>query len=291
MKPVSPRLARASHSSSSHCLCMPLSSCCLVQRNFCLACASCFVRFARALWRSFRMASASCAPAPPFSESWSGASSVVLTLPWPARSARPTSACFRAPTSLPPSPHMRAPRPCRCSSWMTAAFPCGVIRAYTRRPVSSVQSSGRASTTASSASPVARSTKDSASSAVRDARGFSSPRCSPVATTHRAPPSQAPSAVSSRPGLSPSAMPHVRATWRAVRGESPVSMATSWPDSRSAPTTSAESARARHSKETKPAKDRPHSTSSRGRSWWRDSCGRRRNASARTRRPLSARLV
>jgi hypothetical protein len=32
--------------------------------------------------------------------------SIVLAFAWPASSAMPTSACFSAPTSLPPSPHI-----------------------------------------------------------------------------------------------------------------------------------------------------------------------------------------
>mmetsp|Transcript_14096 Transcript_14096/g.41994 ORF Transcript_14096/g.41994 Transcript_14096/m.41994 type:complete len:440 (+) Transcript_14096:934-2253(+) len=303
MKPVSPRLARASHSSSSHRLCRALSSFCFSERNWCLACPACFVRLASTLWRSLSRASASCCfSAASFPFPSSGESSTVLTLPCPARSAKPTSACFSAPTSLPPSPHIRTLLPCRCSSRMTAALPCGVIRAYMRSPVSSTQSSGCAWTTASSASPVAISAKDSESSATFADRGHFSPRRSPVTTTHSAAvapcaPSMAAAScgcgagLSSRPGLSPSVMPHARAMCRAVSGESPVSIATLWLDSRSAPITSAESVRARHSKEMKPAKDRLHSTSSRVKSPSRSSSGKRRMASARTRKPLSARSV
>mmetsp|Transcript_3946 Transcript_3946/g.10871 ORF Transcript_3946/g.10871 Transcript_3946/m.10871 type:complete len:234 (-) Transcript_3946:2506-3207(-) len=233
MTPVSPRRARASTSSSSHCLCIALSSFCFSHRNFCRACPACFVRFARAAWYSFSAASAACFS--PVSDSFPSVISVVLMLPCPAKSAKPTSACFKAPTSLPPSPHIRTPLPRFCNSRITVALPCGVIRAKTRSLVRSAQSSGRTWTAASSASPVVISTKDLASSATSVESGRRSPRCFPVATTHSVVGTLASATLSSeglsavlrsKPGMLPSTMLHIRAMCKAVKGESPVSMAT-----------------------------------------------------------------
>mmetsp|Transcript_45563 Transcript_45563/g.134897 ORF Transcript_45563/g.134897 Transcript_45563/m.134897 type:complete len:219 (+) Transcript_45563:1278-1934(+) len=191
---------------------------------------------------------------------------------------------------------MSTPAPCFCSSRMTVAFPCGVMRAKIRIVSTVCQRSGIAATAAVKPSPVAMRVKDLSSSAMGVASGLFSPRISPVATTHSAiassPFAGSAARLRTRPGRSPSVIPHVRATWRAVSGASPVSIATLWPDSRRAPITSAESERERHSKAMKPQKVRSHSTISRVSSPWSSlAAGRRRQASARTRRPRSARSV
>mmetsp|Transcript_87148 Transcript_87148/g.247090 ORF Transcript_87148/g.247090 Transcript_87148/m.247090 type:complete len:327 (-) Transcript_87148:231-1211(-) len=295
MMPLSPRAALASISSCSHCLWRVLSSFCFSQRCAWRALFESFVRFDSASCSSFSTSSAGFAPssAPALSLP---AVSVVLTLPYPASSARPTSDCFSAPTSLPPSPHISTCRPCRWSSRITADFPCGVIRAKTRMWFTTSQNSGWASTAASSASPVTIRVNDSVRSATLLEIGLRSPRAGPVATSHStSAPSPDPGArVRSSPGRPLSVMPQVCAMWSAVRGESPVSMPTWWSDSRNAPITRAESARAKHSKAMKPAKRRWLSMLSRfNRASFShtSSWERRRYASASTRRPRSARPV
>ena len=80
-------------------------------------------------------------------------------------------------------------------------------------------------------------------------------------------------------------MLHSRATCSAVRGASPVTMATRCADCASAVTTTRESARVLHSKAARPHSSRSRSTSSRRST----SPSQRRDASARTRSPRSAR--
>mmetsp|Transcript_5499 Transcript_5499/g.12146 ORF Transcript_5499/g.12146 Transcript_5499/m.12146 type:complete len:211 (-) Transcript_5499:495-1127(-) len=131
IKPVSPFLARASISSSSHIFCRACSSTCFSWRNFFLCFCSSLVLFCRAFCLSFSDCSASfvgLASAFPLSLSGADVSAVcapssVLTLPYPPSNARPTSACFKAPTSFPPSPHMKTCLPRFCSSRMIFAFP------------------------------------------------------------------------------------------------------------------------------------------------------------------------
>mmetsp|Transcript_33364 Transcript_33364/g.77494 ORF Transcript_33364/g.77494 Transcript_33364/m.77494 type:complete len:276 (-) Transcript_33364:632-1459(-) len=101
-KPVSsPRCLRACISSSTHWVCLDIKSrLFLASSSFAFldkACARCVASF-----RCSASASSASAIA-----SWSFPSEPTLALPKPLRRARPTSASFKAPTSLPPSPHIR----------------------------------------------------------------------------------------------------------------------------------------------------------------------------------------
>mmetsp|Transcript_2573 Transcript_2573/g.8523 ORF Transcript_2573/g.8523 Transcript_2573/m.8523 type:complete len:218 (-) Transcript_2573:2181-2834(-) len=107
--------------------------------------------------------------------------------------------------------------------------------------------------------------------------------------TQDAPESAASSGVRSSASSPAAAMVVSRATCSAVRGASPVTMATACADDVSASMTTRESARVLHSKATKPAKSRSRSSSARDMSPWRSSARSGRDASASTRMPCSAR--
>merc|ERR1740130_515862 len=124
LKPVSPRRARASISSLSHC------GCSLAISAFRLAnSAACSLAIAtRSAMPALPCAASAAsepaaspppwpAPPPPPSPSSSCAPPLIsfrstLALPKPERSETPTSADLSAPTSLPPSPHMSVALPC-----------------------------------------------------------------------------------------------------------------------------------------------------------------------------------
>mmetsp|Transcript_26760 Transcript_26760/g.67323 ORF Transcript_26760/g.67323 Transcript_26760/m.67323 type:complete len:383 (-) Transcript_26760:2565-3713(-) len=152
--PVWPNWARRFISASSRCGWLDISSFFFlampsVKRFLCTAALAAIsfwlaLSFSSGLRSSFGLS----LPSPCSSELLSA-----FMLPKPLSSARPTSACFRAPTSLPPSPHIRVVNPRSLSALMTSALPSGDMRANTVMQSICVQSNGSWATAAARLSP------------------------------------------------------------------------------------------------------------------------------------------
>mmetsp|Transcript_39519 Transcript_39519/g.93818 ORF Transcript_39519/g.93818 Transcript_39519/m.93818 type:complete len:205 (-) Transcript_39519:54-668(-) len=186
-------------------------------------------------------------------------------LPNPLRSASPTSACLRAPTSLPPSPHMSVPCPHSFRALITSAFPSGDIRANTRIESMCRQISGCAAAAAASVSPVTMRSLPRPR-AGRPAALKGSLRLNPeYAPSHSKAPVSLSCLRSSAFSLAPLVMQTSLATWRAVSGASPVIMAVYWPASTlRAAMTADVSLRDRHENATNPENSRRDSAHSLG---------------------------
>mmetsp|Transcript_36073 Transcript_36073/g.100109 ORF Transcript_36073/g.100109 Transcript_36073/m.100109 type:complete len:220 (-) Transcript_36073:2823-3482(-) len=127
-KPVSsPRCLRACISSSTHWVCLDIKS-----RLFRASSSFAFLDMACARC----IASLRCSPSASSASaiaSWSASVEPTLALPKPLRSANPTSASFKAPTSLPPSPHIKQKAfSLALTAWMTCSFCQGDKRAKMR---------------------------------------------------------------------------------------------------------------------------------------------------------------
>mmetsp|Transcript_27225 Transcript_27225/g.79339 ORF Transcript_27225/g.79339 Transcript_27225/m.79339 type:complete len:394 (-) Transcript_27225:926-2107(-) len=190
------------------------------------------------------------------------ASSVVLALPYPDSNARPTSACFSAPTSLPPSPHMSTWwSRCRCRNRMTLALPWGEHRAKTRMAATCSQTASPCACPASSSTDSSTTKSWLSDKAPSPAASKGTVTCLSRASmpAHWNPPSTPwRSRVNGGPGFEHS--PTFLATCSAVRGASPVSMDTSWEDWISALITVGESDRVLHVNAMNPAKSKSLST-------------------------------
>mmetsp|Transcript_67444 Transcript_67444/g.119581 ORF Transcript_67444/g.119581 Transcript_67444/m.119581 type:complete len:331 (-) Transcript_67444:2557-3549(-) len=253
--PGSPRCARACSSSW-------IQICCCATSSFCLRARTALRVAITSAWRNFissacRLSISSLsAPSSPLLFM-----SAVLAFPYPQSRAIPTVACLRAPTSLPPSPHISTWCAFRCCrALMTFALPGGDMRAKTR--ISSMSSQNRSSSAhaASMAASVTSSWYRVLSSCTFAASKGSDLRSVPTASTHRTSPA---SSVRSIAGRSVVQMPTSLATWSAVRGASPVSMATRWSERMRDEMTVSESARVLHAKAMKPSNCRSLSTQSR----------------------------
>mmetsp|Transcript_62322 Transcript_62322/g.190447 ORF Transcript_62322/g.190447 Transcript_62322/m.190447 type:complete len:567 (+) Transcript_62322:848-2548(+) len=268
LTPVSsPRFRRASISSSIHSCCLDIrsrffraiSSCAFfdIACAFCACSLRCSARASSASLTSSGLAN-SFSPRP------------TLALPKPLRSARPTSASFKAPTSLPPSPHIKANA---CSLLRTALMTCSFCQGDSRAKIWTATSWRRTASASddckASSRPRPVMTKSwEARKAVMPAgsKDCESLLATPVviAGTHSSCPVSPFSCRTNASVEGNSQIPTSWATLNAVRGASPVSITALCLESWSALITSMESFRVSHLKEMKPAKVISLSLASRG---------------------------
>mmetsp|Transcript_89161 Transcript_89161/g.277178 ORF Transcript_89161/g.277178 Transcript_89161/m.277178 type:complete len:380 (+) Transcript_89161:913-2052(+) len=264
MKPTSsPRCLRAASSSSTHWVCRDMRS-----RRFRASSSFAFLESAcaRCIASFLCSPSASSASSTAFA---SGASRSTLALPKPLRSARPTSASLRAPTSLPPSPHIRQfAFSLFRTAWMTCSFCQGDIRAKMRtacKAFSMTSASGpcRDSSRARPVTTRSCSRLKLATSFASKATGGSLLLPVDMAGAHSSPPSSFSERMSALLD-SKRAMQTSCATLNAVRGASPVSITQVCFELSRALMTSIESFLVSHLKAMKPAKVISVSAASRG---------------------------
>mmetsp|Transcript_102202 Transcript_102202/g.329509 ORF Transcript_102202/g.329509 Transcript_102202/m.329509 type:complete len:382 (+) Transcript_102202:1003-2148(+) len=261
----SPRCLRSVSSSSTHC-------CCLDMRSRLLRASSSLAFLERACARSMASlrCSASACSASGMEVTDSSLLLPTLALPKPLRSASPTSASLRAPTSFPPSPHMRQKAFwLHFTAWITCSFCQGERRAKMRITWSWARMASACSpwSNISKHLPVTTRSRLSLNAAMpleSKATGGSLLLPAEIAGAHSKLP---PSCFSERIRVLVElncAMPTSCATLRAVNGASPVSITQLCLEVVKAWMTSVESLRVSHLKAMKPANVSPVSLASRG---------------------------